>query len=156
MTNKRQDENGSALILVLLLTVLLFALGVALLGMSDTENLIAANDQWSEGAFQAAEGAVQVAVDQLSREAGADDLVVAVTELGDRYTYRSGERDDTEPQPPEFVGTTTSPGFAVSQSTGYNSSGYVFEIYQINGTGNGPRNTTREVEVQVELGPVAQ
>ena len=60
------------------------------------------------------------------------------------------------PHGPYLVGEIPEAGYAVGTSTGYSSSGYVFQIYQIQGTGIGPRNTEREVEVQVELGPVEQ
>ena len=59
-------------------------------------------------------------------------------------------------QAPALVGTIPGTGYAVGSSTGYNPSGYVFQVYQVNGTGMGPRNAVREVEVQVEIGPVSQ
>jgi len=154
-TDDPSKEQGAALIVALLLMVLLFSLGASLLAVSETENEIAANDQWSEGAFGAAEAAVQVALDQLTRDEESADEVVDVTGIGDSYSYRSGGRNDAEPQPPELVGTTPATGYSYGSTTGYTSSGYVFRIYQINGTGNGPRNARREVEVQVEIGPVA-
>ena len=142
------------MVISLLLVVLLFLLGATLLATSETENAIAANDQWSEGAFQAADAAVQVSIDGL--DIGTTNQVVEETEIGDVFAFRSGGRDDTEAQPPNLVGEIPEAGYAVGTSTGYSSSGYVFQIYQIQGTGTGPRNTEREVEVQVELGPVEQ
>jgi Tfp pilus assembly protein PilX len=150
---REYGERGSALIVVLMVTMLLMLLGVGLLATSETELLIAANDHWSEGAFQAAEAAVQLAVDQL--DVGNADDVIEVTPLGDAFAFRSGGRDDDEPQPPEMVGTAPAPGYAVTEGTGYNPSGYVFAMYRVQGTGIGPRNTEREVEVQVQVGPVA-
>lgn len=152
--DSRRDESGSALVITLLVTLLLFVLGAALLGTSEIESAIAANDQSSEGAFQAAEAAVHVAVDQM--DVNTTDQVVSPTDLGAGYVFRSGGRDDATPQPPQRVGSRPGEGFAVAASTGYNAAGYAFEIYQVNGTGTGPRSTEREVEVQVELGPVAQ
>jgi hypothetical protein len=149
-----RGEVGSAMIIALLLTVLLLSLGVALLSMSETESVIAANDQWSEGAFQAAEAAVQVSLDQLA--VGSTDGVVDETELGQWFSFRSGGRDADDPQPPQLIGVTPAAGYTMGSETGYGGSSYYFLIYQINGTGTGPRNTQREVEVQVELGPVAQ
>ncbi len=150
----RRSERGSALVIALLISLLLFSLGLALLAVSETENLIAANDHFAEGAFQAAEASVQVALDQI--DIGATDLTVPETEIGNGFVFRSGRRDDIAPQPPQLVTRTPGAGFAVGSSTGYNAAGYSFEVYEITGTGTGPRNTEREVEVQVELGPVAQ
>jgi len=150
--NLIRDERGSAVVIALLLVVLLLLLGVTLLATSDTENAIAANDQWAEGAFQAAEAAVQASMDAL--DVGVTDQVVPETPIVDAFAYRSGGRNDAEPQPPALVGEMNEAGYAVGVTTGYVSSGYVFQIYQIQGTGTGPRNTQREVEVQVELGPV--
>jgi hypothetical protein len=144
-------EKGAALVIALLLMVLLVCMGTALLGMSEAESQIAANDQWSEAAFQAADAAVQVGLDQLS--VANTGLTVPETTISGNIVYRSGGRDDTTPQAPVFQTTTTASGYSLAASTGYNSGGYAFRIYRVNGTGTGPRNTAREVEVEVALGP---
>jgi hypothetical protein len=148
-------ERGSALVVTLLVTVLLFLLGAALLTMSDMESQIVSNDRWSEGAFYAAEAAVQVAIDQIQVDPDASIQPVPQTPLGESFTYRTGGRLDAEPQPVDYVRATPGAGFSLGAGTGYNSVGYVFHTYQINATGSGPRNTQREVEVQVDFGPVA-
>jgi Tfp pilus assembly protein PilX len=147
----RTDERGSVLIVALLLMVLLFTLGAALLTMAETEGFIATNDVWSEGAFYAAEAAVQEVIDRMPGNLAA----VPVTALGQDYTYRTGGRDDASAQPPQVVATVAGAGFSVSTSGGYNSTGFVFDVYEINGTGMGPRSAMREVEVQIEYGPRA-
>jgi len=149
------SETGSVLVVALLLMVLLFTLGAALLTMAETEGVIAANDVWSEGSFYAAEAAVQTAIDQITVDPVASAQPVPVTTIGDDYTYRTGGRDDASAQPPQVVQSVGGAGFALGSSTGYNSSGFVFDVYQINGTGMGPRSAMREVEVQVEYGPRA-
>jgi Tfp pilus assembly protein PilX len=150
----RNGEQGAVIVVALLVMVLLLMLGATLLTVSEDESQVAVNDQWSEGAFYAAEAAVQESIDGLSETGGVDP--VELTEIGDGFTYRSGSRDDNAAQPPELVGTVNRSGYAVGSTTGYNSSTYVFNVYQINGTGMGPRNAEREVEVEVEIGPVAQ
>jgi hypothetical protein len=150
-----KGQEGSALILSLLIMILLFFMGAALLALSETERAIAKNDQWSEGAFQAAESAVQVAVDQLPMDPIGTQPPVPDTSLGDSYVFRSGGRDDTTPQPPEMVGELPATGYSVSEGTPYNPDGYVLRVYEVHGTGSGPKNAEREVEVQVEVGPVA-
>ena len=127
---------------------------MALLATSGTESALAANDYWSEGAFQAAEAAVQVGVNGLA--VGTAGQVVDVTQIGDQFQYRSGARGDTSAQPPQLMETIPAAGYAIADGSGYGSSGYVFLVYRVNGTGNGPRNTQREVEVQVLLGPAPE
>ena len=97
IANDRTGERGSTLIIVLLVTLLLLLLGVVLLGTSETESEIAANDYWAEGAFQAAEAAVQVAVDGL--DAANVTQVVDVQPIGDLFEYRSGGRAAGTNQP---------------------------------------------------------
>jgi hypothetical protein len=150
----RDRERGSAIVVVLLVTMLLLLLGAALLGTSETESAIAANDYWAEGAFQAAEAAVQLAVDELS--GGNTGQVVPLTTIGDRFAYRSGGMADTAPQPPQLVDTAPATGYAIAEGAGYGSSGYAMMVFEVNGTGTGPRNTQREVEVQVLIGPVPE
>ena len=149
-------ERGSALVVALLLIVLLFTLGAALFTMAETEGVIAVNDVWSEGSFYAAEAAVQEAVDQITDDRTTLELVVDPSPIGDTYTYRSGGRDDAAPQPPQFVNMVQRSGFALGSGTGYNPQNFNFAIYRINGTGSGPRSSVREVEVQIEYGPLAQ
>jgi hypothetical protein len=152
----REHERGSALVVALLLMVLLFTLGAALFTMAETEGVIAANDVWAEGSFYAAEAAVQEAVDQITDDRATLELVVDSSPIGGDYTYRSGGQDDTTPQPPQFVDIVQRAGFAIGGGTGYNPTSFNFAIYRINGTGTGPRSAVREVEVQIELGPMAQ
>jgi Tfp pilus assembly protein PilX len=150
----RQD--GVALIITVLVLALLFALGTGLLATATVESTISVNERWSEGAFYAAEAAVQASIDQIAQ--GTTDQPVDLTELGDGYTFRSGGRDATDPEPPLLVGTVAAEGYSLGESSGYSgtSVNWVFEIYQINGTGMGPQNATREIEVQVAVGPIAQ
>lgn len=150
----RATQRGSAMIIVLLVTMLMLLMGAGLLATSTTESTIAANDYWSEGAFQAAEAAVQVAIDGL--DVDTTDDVVAVTEIGQKYAFRSGGRGDSDPQPPQFVGSMAAAGYAHAEGSGYSSSGYAFMVYRVNGTGTGPRNTVREVEVRVQIGPIPE
>jgi hypothetical protein len=79
-----------------------------------------------------------------------------VTTIGTDYSFRSGHVSDGSAQPLTFVGAQNAQGYGMSMGTGYNEVGFVNNIYQINCTGIGPRNATREVEVQVTYGPVAR
>ena len=77
---ENRRARGSAIVIAMLLTVLLFLLGAALLATAQTEYVIAANDKWGEGSFPAAEAAVQVSINQLSVD--QVDQVVPETDLG--------------------------------------------------------------------------
>lgn len=159
----RDGEKGSVLLVALMAMVVLSLLGVAFLMLSNTETTVTANALWSEGTFYAAEAGIQTGLDQLSANQATATAAIPETTIGGSdsmgdvdYTFRSGSRTDTSPQPIEFVGTQPAVGYSVENGTGYNPGGYDFYIYQINVTGTGPRNTQREIEVQAEYGPVSK
>jgi hypothetical protein len=127
--------------------------------MSLTEDTIASNDVWSEGAFHAAEAGLHAGIDQLGVNVAAATAPIPATTIlatiNGSYGYRSGGRAAGAPQPLSFIGTTTTPGYSIGLGTGYNNpQGYVFYVYQINATGTGPRGAVREVESQAAYGPV--
>jgi hypothetical protein len=142
--------------MAVLMTALLVVLGTALVTMSVSETNVARNDEWSEGAFYAAEAGLEAAIDQLSGDPDASTQPIAVTGVAESYSFRSGGRADSTPQPLRYVGSQPGSGYTVNVGTGYNPSGYAFRVYEINATGTGPRNAQREIEAQVEVGPVAQ
>jgi len=159
-----RDEAGSVAVIAILIMALLSLLGTSLLMMSLTENTIASNDLSTEGAFQAAEAGLNVAVDQLGASTAASTVAIPVTGIGPLcpptflqpcYTYRSGRRTDPGPTTQTFVGTTTMSGYSIGLGTGYNNpTGYVFYVYKVNATGTGPRGAVREIESQAAFGPV--
>ena len=155
--DSRRGERGTILVVALMVMVLLFLLGTTLLGVSGDEKIIAANDEWAESTFFAAEAATQEALNQVTDANVEAPPAVAVTTINQRYTFRSGRRTDTSPQPPTFLGRSTRPGFSIGSTAPYSPSPrFWFYTYTVNGTGFGPRNTTREVEVQLEYGPVSR
>jgi hypothetical protein len=152
-----RDEQGAALVAALFVTVILMMLGSAMLTLSTTDGQIAHNDVRAEGAFYAAEGALSVAVAQLSTDPVASAQAIPVTTIGGDYTFRSGGRNAGGPQPLQLLGTQPAEQYALgSGSATYSSAGYVFRVYQINVTGSGPRNATREIEAQVAFGPIQE
>ena len=154
--NGQRGERGVALVTALLLTVLLFVLAIGLLAISGDESGIAANETWSEGAFYAAEAGLQSAVDQIGPDPALSLQAVPLTTIAQGYTFRSGRRSDTTPQPVRFVRSTPAAGFALGVGTGYNAAGFLYETYEVDATGLGPRNAQREIEAQVLYGPVAR
>jgi Tfp pilus assembly protein PilX len=148
-------EDGTLLVMGLLLIVLLSLLGVTLLTVASTEHSIAYNSVSSEGALMAAEAGVNRAINQLSPNSESSVQPVSAN-IGTGYSFRSGGRTATAPQNLEFVSTRTETGYSVAVGTGYNPAGYAFHTYRINATGRGPRSAIREVEIRAEYGPVAQ
>jgi hypothetical protein len=140
------DEQGSVLVLALFIMALLLATGLIMLRMSGSETDIAYNTVWSEGSFYAAEAALSVGIDQLGPTL-VDPVAMPPTPLGTQYSQQPNI---------QFLGTTAQPGYSLSSGTGYNPSGYVFFTYTVAGTGTGPRNAQRQLEVRASFGPVAQ
>lgn len=149
-------ERGVALVTALLITVLLFILAIGLLAISGDEAGISSNESWSEGAFYAAEAGLQSAVDQIGPNPATSLQAIPLTAIAQGYTFRSGRRGDTAAQPVRFVRATPAPGFGLGAGTGYNSVGFLYETYEVDSTGLGPRNAQREIQAQVNYGPVAR
>jgi Tfp pilus assembly protein PilX len=144
-------QEGSILVIALLFMTLLSLLGITLLTVASTEHSLAYNAVWSEAALMAAEAGVNQGVSQVSANPVTSIAAIPVTTLATNYTYRSGKQTDSGPQPLAFVGTRTEAGYALSTN-----SGYTFNVYRITATGTGPNSAQREVESQVEYGPVSQ
>jgi Tfp pilus assembly protein PilX len=156
---RSKGEEGSILVIALLLLVLLSLLGLTLLTVASTEYSIAYNTLWSEGALAAADAGANMGVNQLGANPTTSVAAIAATNLPTTpYNYRSGTKADAGPAPLQFVATRVEAGYSLSVGTGYNASGYAFYAYQINATGFGPppRIARREVEIRAEYGPVAQ
>ena len=171
-----RNQRGSVLMIALFVLIVLSLLGVALLTLSGTEQNIAYNALWAEGAFAAAEAGIQTGLNQLSASAATSTKKfpkpIAEGSPGDTrndgtdhvrigtgtytYQFRSGPKTATAPQDLTFKGTRVETGYSIAIGTGYNPSGYGFHSYQINTTGKGPKNAQRELEVLAEYGPVAQ
>jgi hypothetical protein len=151
-----ESERGSALLVSLILTLLLVMLGSAMLTLSGVESNISHNDLWSEGTFQAAEAGANAGIDQLAVDPVVSVQPIAETFIVEDFTYRSGARFATAPEAFTFLGKGNAPGYSAAVGTGYNASGYSFSRYRINATGAGPRDTSREVEVQARYGPVPE
>lgn len=153
-----RGEEGMVLLLSLLAMVVFSLLGAALLTMSGSETFVSFRSVYREGAFYAAEGGIHVGLDQISANRATSTQAIPLTtiDIGGRYSYRSGRRNDPGPQPLQFVGTRPGTGYSVAVGTGYNPAGYIFYNYQMNVTGTGPRNAQREVEALAAFGPVPE
>jgi hypothetical protein len=152
----RHGERGAAFVTAILVSALLLVLAMALLTVSSDEGGIAANESWAEGAFYAAEAGVHAAVAQIDGNLATSVAAIPVTHLPGGYTFRSGRRADTAPQPVRYVGAVPASGFGLGVGTGYNAVGFLDETYEVDATGRGPRNAEREIQAQVTYGPVAR
>ena len=154
-----RGERGSVLVIALFIMIILSLLGSALLAISSTENNIAYNAVWSEGAFSAAEAGLQTAVSQLSANQTTSTPAVPVTNIGSgsyTYQFRTGTVTDGAPMASTYVGMRYEGGYGAAKSTDYNSTGSSYFVsYRINATGAGPRNAQRQIQTLAEYGPIS-
>ena len=154
---KAGSQSGSILPFALAIMILLSLLGLTLLTVAATEHSVALNALWYDGALSAAEAGINHGIDQLSPNPTLSTQAIPVTGIAQNiFSYRSGRRTDAGPQALAFLGEHSASGYAMGSGTGYSTGGYVFRTYQINTTGTGPKNATRELEARVDMGPVAQ
>jgi hypothetical protein len=143
------DERGMVSVVAIFIMVILLVAGVFLVRMSSTEGDIAYSAMWAEGSFHAADAAINFGLDQLS-PASSNPTATALS-----------------PAPPalgaftptgtiQFSGTTRQAGYSIGSGTGYNPGGFAFYTYALVGTGTGPRNAQRTLDVVASYGPVAQ
>lgn len=155
---RSQRQEGSVLVIALLLMTLLSILGITLLTVASTEHSLAFNAVWSEEALMAAEAGVNRGINQLG--ANAITSIAKIDEVSldaaGQFKYRSGPKSPDTAAALGYVGARAESGYSISVGTGYNPSGYVFHQYQVIATGKGPNNAVREVQVQAEYGPIAQ
>ena len=109
-------------------------------------------------AFYVADTGISQAVSQLESDQTAATAAFS-GDLGGGITYRSGRRNDSGPQPLVPKGQRTPTGYSVGAGTeryggGNESAGALADWYQVNVTGTGPIGAAREIEAQVEFGPL--
>ena len=150
-----KNERGMALaVLTMLITILASMTGAALL-FSRVDLMISSNFRRGTGALYAADAGIGVALNQLSGNITTAKQKIAVTDLGNGYTYRSGTIADGASTDLLHTGFKTAPGYSLGAGTGYNPGGYIFHTYEIHMTGMGPLNSSaREIEVLGQYGPV--
>jgi hypothetical protein len=148
------SERGVSLVVVILLMVIILAMTCAGMFFSSVELRVTGNHRAGTQAFYAADTGINVAYAQIGLDTAASTAAIPVTQLGGGLAYRSGHIADTTSQPQQLRNTRTEAGYTLNAGTGYNTAGYGFYQYQINMTGTGPLSSAREVEAQVEYGPV--
>ena len=148
------SERGVSLVVVIMLMVIILVMASAGMFFSSIELRASGNHRAGTQAFYAADTGINVAYAQIGLDPTASTAAIPVTQLGGGLAYRSGHVTDTTAQPLQLRNTRTDPGYSLNAGTGYNTAGYAFYQYQINMTGTGPLSSAREVEAQVEYGPV--
>lgn len=133
-------QRGAALVIGLMLLVIVTLLAITAVGTSNTELIMAGNEQFRERATQAADAGIEAAIRTLRTDvppgSGAKDYAnIALPSLtGDTYTTRS-----------EYLGYST---------ISYNGSAFTTFVYRVRSTGASLRNSTAVHEVGAwELGP---
>jgi Tfp pilus assembly protein PilX len=134
-----KNQRGVALILALIMLIVLTLIGLSSIGTSIFETKISGNERFSSSAFYAAEGGLEVGINQIP------DLTAYSGNIGPDVTYRSGSITDSSAQPSKNLGLVIRPG---------NETTWEFKRYQINATGQS-FGARKEIEVQVSLGPYA-
>jgi Tfp pilus assembly protein PilX len=150
-SNRSHDERGLALVIALSVMALLLVGAVVLLRVVSIDRDVAANTVAAEGAFFAADAAVNVALDTIAPD--VESCASARTPIGGGYAYQVLH---TPPNASCFTGTQRLAGYSAGSGTGYNASGYVFYTFAFTGVGTGPRSTQRTIEARAVYGPIAQ
>lgn len=150
-----KNERGIALaVLTMLIAILASMTGAALL-FSRIDLMISGNYRTGTGALYAADAGVGEALNQLSGNLAASKVKIPsngnARQIGN-YSYRSGKRTDSGPQPIDHIGFKTPANFQLGSGT---QGGYVFHLYDIHMTGMGPLNSSvREIQALGQYGPV--
>ncbi len=155
MIRHLNNERGMALaVLTMLIAILASMTGAALL-FSRIDLMISGNYRTGTGALYAADAGVGEALNQLSGDMAASKVKIPPTgnarQLGN-YSYRSGKRTDSGPQPIIQLPSGTPLGFQLGSGT---QGGYVVHRYEIWMTGMGPLNSSaRVIQAMGQYGPV--
>ena len=131
-----KDQNGTALVVALLLLLVLTFIGIGSVSSSFFETKISGNSRFGQAAYYAAKGGAELGINQLPNTTSYSGS------MGDE-TYRSGKMSPAVPQDLLYLG-------AMSRS-GYDAM-WEFGRYQVNATGQS-FGAVKEIEVQVSMGP---
>jgi Tfp pilus assembly protein PilX len=155
-----RSERGVSLIVVLMLMVIILAMAGAGMLFSSMDLRATGNYRAGTQAFFAADTGVN---DAYARIVTNPDATIAALTFGPvtlpgGLSYCSGHVGSDCPQPPPDPKViSNAPLYSLGVSNPYNSSGgagHQFYQYQINMTGVGPLAAAREVEAQVQYGPI--
>ena len=152
------SERGVSLIVVIMLMVIILAMAGAGMLFSSIDLKVSGNYRAGTQAFFAADTGVNDGYARLGLDPSASTAAFGPITLSGGLTYCSGSvaavgASCGTPQP-LTVTSINAPGYSLGSGTGYNASGYQFYQYKVNVTGLGQLSAAREVEAQVQYGPV--
>ena len=148
------NDRGIALAVLTMLIAILASMTGATLVLSRVDLMISTNYRKGTQALYAADAGIGEALNQISGNVTNAVAAFGPTDLGGGFSYRSGRRSDSSPQPLLHTGSRTATGYSMGSGTGYNPAGYVFITYEIHATGNGSLSAAREIEALGAYGPV--
>ena len=148
---RARGERGLALVVALSSMALVLVGAVIMLRMASDDRDVGGTVVAAEGAFFAADAAVNVALDMIGPD--APSCATARTQLDGGFAYQVL---NTPPNRSCFAGTQHEAGYSIGTGTGYNSAGYVFYTFAFTGVGTGPRSAQRTIDVRATYGPIAQ
>ena len=138
-SNILNNEKGVVFILALIILIVLTLIGLSAIGTSIFETKISGHERFASNAFYAAEGGLDVGINQIP------DIAAYSGNIGPDETYRSGRITDSSPQPSINLGLALRPGYEIT---------WEFKRYQVCATGQS-FDARKEVEAQVLFGPYA-
>ncbi len=160
MRKKLRDDQGVTLVVVLMTMAILLSVVSGGLLVSRVNAKITGNYEHGKQAFYAADAGLGEAVSILSANQTAVEATSISRDIkGDgKLKYRSGGRMSPGTVA-QFVDKRQQTGFSLNIGTGYNTSGYAFDQYELRVTGTyelgGTEMAGREVEAQALFGPVS-
>jgi PilX N-terminal len=153
-----RSERGVSLVVVLMLMVIILAMAGAGMLFSSIDLRASGNYRAGTQAFFAADTGVNDAMTRIGLDPTTSIAAFGPVAMSGGLKYCSGHVQNTDscnsPQPlsaPQVITGSGAPGYNVNQG------GPAFYQYQVNVTGVQPQlSAVREVEMQVQYGPVPQ
>jgi hypothetical protein len=133
-----RNEKGIAMVVALVILLVLTLIGFSSINTSTFETNIAGNERLGTDAFYAAEGCLQLGLNQLP-----DITSLPVTALGDSSCWSGSVKDKSSPKPLTAGKPYPYPGFDES---------YSFRVYIVNTSGDS-FGARKEVSSKVAYGP---
>jgi hypothetical protein len=152
------SERGVSLVVVIMLMVIILAMTGAGMLFSSIDLKVSGNYRAGTQAFFAADTGVNDGFARLGIDPSTSTAAFGPISMSGGLKYCSGSLTSTgtncaTPQP-STVTSINAPGYSLGAGTGYNAEGYQFYQYKVNVTGLGPLSSAREVEAQIQYGPL--
>jgi hypothetical protein len=150
-----QNEDGSVMVLALLVLLILTLLGITSTYMTKTETMIAENHYYNKIAFYAADAAKPYVAEQTLLYSSQNIDITKPIEFpnndgldndGDGSTDETGEKYVLSGEQ-AFEGTVLYRGSGwLDRGLGFEVGSFKAHVYQLESTGYGPRNSVRRIE----------